>query len=87
MPVPETTPAGTARPCGFGRAVEMAEGRARRDAHPSRVRIDADVGQATQVEHDAAFDGPMAGHVVSPTPDREREPELARRMDDGSDIA
>ena len=75
------------QPVRLRRPVEMAEGRARRDAHPSRVRIDADVRQATQVEHDAALDGPVAGHVVSPTPDREGEPELACRTDDGSDVA
>ena len=70
----------------FGGAIDMAQRGTGRDTHFPRVRVHDHVGQVAQVEHDAAVDGAVSGHVVTAATDRQGQPEVPGRRDRPGDV-
>ena len=81
MPVVETTPPVTARPCSCGLAVELAPGDAALRPHRSALGIDVDAFHRRQVDHHPAVDGRAARHVVAAAANRDLEAQPAREID------
>jgi hypothetical protein len=64
-----------------GREVDLAPCAAAADAHGARLRIDLDVAQQREVDHDAVVARPQPGAVVPAAADGERQVVLARESD------
>ena len=63
------------------RAVDLAPGAASTDAHGARLRVDLDVLQQRQVDHDAVVDRSETGAVVAAAADGEQQVVVARERD------
>jgi hypothetical protein len=74
------------QPVRFGRAIEVAERRPRRDTDLACSGIHLDGVQPAEIEHDPAVDRPVAGDVVAPTADGERQPKIACAADRRGDV-
>ena len=64
-----------------GRAVDLAPRAAAADADGARLRVDLDVAQQREVDHDAVVARPQPGAVVPAAADREQQVVLAREPD------
>ena len=71
----------------LGGLIDVGEPRAATHADEPRRRVDLDLVQPAQVEHDPVVDGPVAGDVVAAAPDRERQPGRAGKGDRRPDVA
>ena len=63
------------------RAVDLAPGAASTGAHGARLRVDLDVLQQRQVDHDAVVDRSETGAVVAAAADGEQQVVVARERD------
>src|SRR6185436_6874479 len=74
-------PARRSEPVLVRRGVDLAPGAAAGDADGARLRIDLDVLQQREVDHDAVVDGSETGAVVAAATDGEQQIVVARERD------
>ena len=86
IPVVETTPPVTARPCSCVSRLSSRPGDAALRAHRSALGIDVNALHRRQVDHHPAIDGRASRHVVAAAANRDLEAELARELDGIDDV-
>ena len=79
-------PARRREPVLVGRAVDLAPGTAAADANGARLRIDLDVSERREVDHDAVVTRPQPGAVVAAAADGQQQVVIAGEGDGLGDV-